>query len=152
MKKVMSLLIAGSRGITQAEFNEAIKYAGLDAITVWRVVTGGAVGADTFAEKYAAKRGIKTLTIKPDWDGQGKKAGFLRNEELVKAATHALFVWDGESNGTRHTISLVEAADMPYLLFIRNKQSLDIPFQIEGHKIDDFLRRVKFGTSIFHRS
>ena len=40
------------------------------------------------------------------WDLYGKKAGYMRNEEMAKVADGAIIFWDGESKGTKHMIDL----------------------------------------------
>ena len=56
---------------------------------------------------------IGLQVFKADWDTLGKRAGYIRNEQMVRQALHApgrvtrLFAfWDGKSNGTRHTIDI----------------------------------------------
>ena len=74
------------------------------------IISGGANGADTLAEMFADKFGCPILIIRPDWDAYGKRAGFLRNEEIVNEADVVLAFWDGESKGTKHTINLTKKA------------------------------------------
>jgi hypothetical protein len=70
------------------------------------VVSGGAAGADTFGEQFARLRNIPVKVFRPDWNREGKKAGFLRNVDIIKACTVCVAFWDGESHGTRHDIQL----------------------------------------------
>lgn len=68
------------------------------------VVSGGAAGADTLAEEWAGESGVETLIIRPNWDRDGKGAGFKRNVQIVEACDALLAFWDGESRGTMHSI------------------------------------------------
>jgi hypothetical protein len=40
-----------------------------------------------------------------DWDGLGKRAGFIRNEEVVSYCDVLVAFWDGVSRGTAHAIA-----------------------------------------------
>jgi len=68
------------------------------------IVSGGARGTDTLAKMYAEERGYAFKLHKALWDRQGKKAGVLRNLEMVKDGDFAYFFWDGRSPGTKHAI------------------------------------------------
>ena len=72
------------------------------------VVSGGAPGADSLAEKWA-KENKKMLTIYPaDWLNLGKRAGYVRNTDIVKNSDMIIAFWDGNSKGTKHTIGLAQ--------------------------------------------
>jgi hypothetical protein len=68
------------------------------------IVSGGAKGADSMAEQYAAENGIPTLVFKPDWKKHGKIAGFLRNTTIVEESNTVVAFWDGKSNGTKNSL------------------------------------------------
>ena len=70
------------------------------------IVSGGAKGADTIAEKFALINRIPTKIFLPDWDKHGKSAGFLRNKDIVDYSDMVLAFWDQKSKGTKHTIDL----------------------------------------------
>lgn len=67
-------------------------------------VLGGAKGADSLGEKFADEYGFDKKMFIPDWKGQGKKAGILRNHEMGDYATHLVAFWDGKSRGTKDMI------------------------------------------------
>lgn len=79
----------------------------------FRIVSGGAKGADALAEDYAKIRGVEIEVIRPDWDAHGRKAGFVRNREVVGRADAMIAFWDGESAGTKMVIRLAEEAGIP---------------------------------------
>lgn len=72
------------------------------------IVSGGAKGADSLAEKYASERGITTKIYYANWNLYGKSAGFRRNYDIVKDSDALVAFWDGESVGTKHSINLAE--------------------------------------------
>jgi len=117
----MRVIIAGSR-----EFNnyELLKKEGLRIFKelksegfntsrlVTEIVSGGARGADTLGEKFASTYGLGIKRFIPDWDGLGKRAGFVRNAEMAVYAKEDLELgvliacWDGISKGTKSMIDL----------------------------------------------
>jgi hypothetical protein len=76
------------------------------------VVSGGATGADTLGEAWAATMDLPVTRVLADWDKYGKRAGYLRNEEMAKYAADGnaygtlCAFWDGKSKGTLHMIDL----------------------------------------------
>lgn len=82
------------------------------------IISGGAPGADTLAEKWAAEHKIKTKIFPADWAKYGKSAGPKRNTEIVNAATHLLAFLAEDSVGTRDSIK--KAEDREIRVFIRN--------------------------------
>lgn len=74
------------------------------------IVTGGADGTDTMAERYAKEKKYQLLVMKADWES-GKKAGYERNERMhafisEKQDKGVIAFWDGKSNGTHHSFEL----------------------------------------------
>lgn len=67
------------------------------------LISGGAWGVDTEAAATHQARGGTVKTERPDWS-VGKKAGPLRNREIVAQAERVVAFWDGKSRGTRSTI------------------------------------------------
>jgi len=77
------------------------------------IVSGGARGADSLAEKYAGENGIKFELYPADWDRFGKIAGFVRNKEMMKGADRVIAFWNGKSSGTKHAIEVAAKNDIP---------------------------------------
>jgi len=102
----MKVGIVGSRDFKNYELFSDIMKQYLSDIS-W-VVSGGAPGADSLAEKWA-KENKKMLTIYPaDWLNLGKRAGYVRNTDIVKNSDMIIAFWDGKSKGTKHTIGLAQ--------------------------------------------
>lgn len=68
------------------------------------VVSGGAKGADTLGEAWAKKHKIVVNILKPDWKKHGKKAGVLRNTDIVNACTHVVAFPSKLGKGTQDSI------------------------------------------------
>jgi hypothetical protein len=72
------------------------------------VISGAARGADLLGERWAINNGIKTLIFPADWATYGKRAGFIRNEDIIKNCDIVIAFWDGKSKGTAHSLSLAD--------------------------------------------
>jgi len=77
------------------------------------IVSGGANGADKLGERYAKKRNYKVDKFPADWDKYGKRAGYLRNEEMAKHGDVLVAFWDGVSRGTGHMINIMKRLNKP---------------------------------------
>ena len=75
------------------------------------IVSGGASGVDTMAVLYARENGIILTEFKPDWTKYGKKAGILRNTDIVEGSTHVLALPTEKSVGTYDSINKAKKLD-----------------------------------------
>lgn len=91
------------------------------------IISGGARGVDQIAAYEAGRLGLGLSVYEADWDKHGKKAGFLRNRQIVEAADEVVAFWDGLSKGTQHTINLTKIAKKP-LTIVRDEANA-IPCQ-----------------------
>ena len=94
----MKLLIVGSRTIMDFDL------VGHVPEDTELIISGGAKGMDTVAERYADAHGIEKLIIRPEYEKYGRAAPIKRNEIMVDMADAVLAVWDGESRGTKYTL------------------------------------------------
>lgn len=70
------------------------------------IVSGGALGVDTLAIRYAKEHGIPWVEHLADWGKYGKKAGHLRNRLIVSDADFMLAFPTSDSKGTINSINL----------------------------------------------
>lgn len=102
----MRTIIAGWRGVSS--YN--IMLRAIDAIRPkWMptvVISGTAPGADRLGERWAIENGVPVERFPADWDRYGKRAGYLRNEQMGDHAEALLALWDGNSRGTKHMIDI----------------------------------------------
>jgi len=118
----MRVAIVGSRNYP-CTF-EVVKYV-MRLPTNTTVISGGARGVDSIAESIARILGLQTLIFLPDWEKHGKKAGFLRNIEIVKNSDRLVAFWDGESKGTLHSINLAKQSGIPVTIFDKEGNQTD---------------------------
>lgn len=76
------------------------------------VIHGGATGADSAAGGIATGLGYGTRCYFPDWKKHGKKAGILRNQQMLDDGKPDLVIafWDGASRGTDDMIKRARKA------------------------------------------
>lgn len=113
----MNICIAGSRNIIDRISIYSIIEQGMIRLCKDKnnitFVLGGAKGVDTIAEEYVKSGDYNIIKILPDWNTHGKKAGYLRNAEMIKISDGLIAIWDGVSNGTKHTINLANNKQIP---------------------------------------
>jgi hypothetical protein len=72
------------------------------------IISGGARGADTLAEKYAIDNKYQTVIYRVtsnQWKELGKVAGILRNTDIVKASDYMIAFPSQTSRGTFDSIN-----------------------------------------------
>jgi YspA, cpYpsA-related SLOG family len=71
------------------------------------LVSGGARGVDRCAAAVARARGLEIIEYLADWDRYGRRrAGFIRNRQVVRRCDRMVAFWDGASTGTDDAIAL----------------------------------------------
>jgi hypothetical protein len=78
------------------------------------LVQGGCKGADAFAKSWAEKRGIRCTTVEADWATHGRRAGPIRNAEMLDMfpAGRLIAFPVGESKGTRGCVKMAMGRGM----------------------------------------
>lgn len=102
---MIKVIIAGGRDFS----NEALLTESCNKLLIgsdFEIVSGTARGADRLGEFYAIDRNFQIKRFQPDWDTYGKRAGYLRNQEMAEYADMLIAFWDGQSKGTKHMIDL----------------------------------------------
>lgn len=82
------------------------------------IVSGGAKGADTLAEKYAAELQVDMIVYKPNHKKHGRLAALHRNTEIIETSDIVFAFWNGKSRGTLDSIT--KAKNLEKKLFIIN--------------------------------
>ena len=104
----MKLAIVGSRGIEHVDLD---KYVDQD---VDEIVSGGAVGVDACAARYAKSRSLKLTEFLPQYERYGRGAPIVRNKAIVDYADKVLVFWNGSSKGTMSVIKYAQKTGKRY--------------------------------------
>lgn len=124
----MRVLITGSRDWQHAgtiagafDYYVSSRYGDFEII----LVSGACpTGADKMCEEEAARRGWKVERHPADWKRHGKKAGFMRNREMVDlGADICLAFCRNNSAGTMMTYNLAQHALIPAHLYRDDKDT-----------------------------
>ncbi len=81
---------------------------GFKQFTFDTIVSGAASGADRLGATFAKEHNIKLIEYPADWQRWGRSAGFIRNEDIIKAADCVLCMWDGQSKGSANSLSIAK--------------------------------------------
>lgn len=99
------IIIAGGRTFTDYDLLKSKLDLILSGLKDIEIVSGTCRGADILGERYAKERAYGIKYFPADWT-KGKGAGFTRNNQMARYATHLVAFWDGQSRGTKHMIDL----------------------------------------------
>jgi len=100
----MRVAIVGSRNLHDNEEYWYNKICENVPVNCTEIVSGGADGIDTLAQRYAQEHGLLLKEFLPEYSRYGKSAAYIRNTEIVKYAHMVLAFWDGKSKGTADTV------------------------------------------------
>ncbi|MGW1673259.1 SLOG family protein [Streptomyces sp. NPDC002324] len=119
----MRLLVTGSRTWTDAALLEGVigevlwlgRYRPRDVLLVHGACPRG---ADALADRFAHEIGMSVCRHPAEWGAYGKRAGFLRNAEMVSAGADLCFAFirDG-SAGASMTADLAVKSGIPTHIF-----------------------------------
>lgn len=110
-----ALAVVGGRTFTDwhdfcARMDHYVKEFGMPTT----IVSGGAVGADQMAKRWADERFMRTLTYKPNYEVHGPVfAPLKRNDAIVGAADRVLAFPTEDSRGTWDTIAKAKRQGKP---------------------------------------
>lgn len=104
----MKLLVCGSRHFNDYEKLKLV----LDGIRPASIISGHAKGADSLAERYAEENHVPCEVFPADWDTYGKKAGPIRNYQMLKEGRpdQVVAFLAPDSRGTKHMIEIAQKA------------------------------------------
>ncbi|NKE72859.1 DUF2493 domain-containing protein [Candidatus Manganitrophus noduliformans] len=114
----MRTIIAGSRTINDSLLVEqAVRESGF---RITEVLSGGARGVDCLGEEWARRNGVPVRHFPADWERYGKRAGYVRNEEMADRAEALISVWDGRSPGTGQMIEIAKRKGLKVFVLTPN--------------------------------
>lgn len=114
----MKLAIVGSRNldkIEQTSMKSIRQYVQKHIGQITEIVSGGARGADTYAELVAQEFGIPVKVFQADWEQYGRSAGPIRNKQIVDYADKVVAFYYGNerSKGAFNSIQQAIAQNKP---------------------------------------
>ena len=112
-----SIAVIGSRTFADYDLLEET----LVHYQISKLISGGAKGADSLAERYATNHCIELVVFKPDWKKYGRGAGPIRNRDIVDAADLVIAFWDGKSKGTKSALDYAQQKNKQVIInFIKS--------------------------------
>lgn len=111
-------LVVGSRGFSNYELLKRKLDKILQNKNNVIIVSGGAKGADSLAERYAKEHNYPVKIFLAEWDKHGKAAGYIRNAKMHEYINQfsdrgIVAFWDGKSKGTQHNFDFARKYKTP---------------------------------------
>lgn len=116
------ILICGGRNLNHADAWNALERDCLDAVAeklrlphkfTFRVVHGGATGADSAAGDWAKSNGVKVTSYPANWKKHGKSAGPIRNKQMLDECDPDIVVALPGGKGTANMVAQAEERNIP---------------------------------------
>ena len=113
----LHILVCGGRHFTNYTLLCDILDNVIGDIKEVEIVSGHCQGADMLGEKYAQEHEIDVKIFPADWEKYGRKAGPIRNKQMVDYITsfdnRIVVAFTNENTiGTRNTITLAKKANI----------------------------------------
>jgi predicted Rossmann fold nucleotide-binding protein DprA/Smf involved in DNA uptake len=102
----MKLAIVGSRHFDDYDLMKEFIISKFDITQIDTIVSGGAKGADTLAEKFAKENNLLLIVKKAEWNKYGRAAGPKRNELIISEADWVAAFPSKNSKGTLNSMKL----------------------------------------------
>lgn len=109
------ILVCGGRAYNDRERVFKILDAAAQALANRhiKIIHGAATGADSLAKLWATERRVNNQAFPADWDIHGKRAGFIRNKQMLdEGKPHVVIAFPG-GVGTRMMVQLAKRAGIP---------------------------------------
>ncbi len=119
----MRVAVIGSRNVDESCYSLVCKHIPRNAS---EIVSGGAVGVDSMAKRYAHAQNLPLRIIRPNYTGtdlyEKRRAPLARNREIVDYADVVIAFWDGSSSGTAYTIEYARKCGKPVQVIMLKKE------------------------------
>lgn len=117
---MIKVIIAGTRDFNDYDFLKKNVDYFLQGINPnneeIEIVSGNARGADKLGERYAKEHNLPVKLFPANWDKYGKRAGYLRNQEMANYSDVLIAFWDEKSKGTKHMIDIAKKQDLTVIV------------------------------------
>ena len=105
-KQALRVLVCGGRDYR----NRERVYRVLDTVQPAVVIHGDARGADTLASDWAKSRGVQCETYPAQWNRFGRRAGYLRNQQMLDEGKPDLVIAFPGGSGTAMMAKIAQDA------------------------------------------
>jgi hypothetical protein len=108
----MRILVCGGRDFKDRDllYKTMLPYMNEEDLTI---IHGAASGADSLARIWAEAFAHKVESYPADWNKYGKRAGYIRNTQMLNEGKPDLVIAFPGGKGTQMMINLAEAAKVP---------------------------------------
>lgn len=109
----MIVLVCGGRNF----YNKSLLYSALKAapFEITKIVNGGANGADKLSTIWAKEKGIPYVEYPAEWNKYGRRAGPIRNAEMLELENIDYVIAFPGGKGTEDMIKRAEAKGIKVL-------------------------------------
>jgi hypothetical protein len=111
----MRVLVCGGRHFGRKYGDHELMARVLNEIDITEIIHGAARGADSMAGDWGHCSKLPVQAFPADWDTYGKRAGPIRNTQMLKEGKPDLvvaFIAPG-SRGTKHMVEIAKKAGVP---------------------------------------
>lgn len=110
----MRILVCGGRDYNDDRTfrNVLAKYYHKDMV----IIQGDARGADYLAKTYAKDFGVECESFPADWNKYGKRAGYIRNVQMLNEGKPDLVIAFPGGKGTAMMVNLAEKAGVEVVI------------------------------------
>jgi hypothetical protein len=114
----MKVIIAGGRDFDDYDLLCEKCDKILSRQTEIEIVSGRARGADQLGERYAKERNYPIKMFAADWNRYGKRAGYIRNEDMANYGDGLILFWNGISKGSEHMLNTAKEWNLKIRIII----------------------------------
>ena len=117
--KELKVIVAGGRNFNDYDQLSAVIFDQAELVgedVGISIVSGMARGADALAHQFAMNEGVQVYEFPADWNKYGKRAGYVRNDEMAQFADALIAFWDGKSRGTKNMIETMTRLGKPVIV------------------------------------
>lgn len=101
----MKVAIIGTRRpLIEYDEWERIVLNHIDLTSLTEIISGGAIGIDSYAKRFAESHNIPLTEYVPQYALYGRRAALLRNVDIVQVADMIIAFPTSESRGTYHAL------------------------------------------------
>lgn len=126
-KKLMTVLVCGGRDY--ADSDRLYRVLDFNRAKIGLIVHGAATGADELANQWALQRTVPCLRVPALWKVHGRKAGYLRNEQMLRMGKPDLVVAFPGGPGTAMMIELAKKKGVRVIEIDRPSPISELPLE-----------------------